>query len=157
MSGRHKNYIVDSLLYWVEEYHVDGFKLTGNVPLDLVAADPFLKTTKLFASDWKNVLKKSGAKETTGTKAPVNGPVSVRQKRLAEYRDDVRPGQSAAVYIKSIIPEKMKIKLIIIDSHDTEEYPDRLEYFIDTDSITHIDSWQYSPPGCKKVIESIFV
>ncbi len=76
---------------------------------------------------------------------------------LAEYRDDVHPGQSAAVYIKSIIPEKMKIKLIIIDSHDIEEYPEQLEYFIDTDTVTHIDSWQYSPPGCKKIIESIFV
>ena len=30
---------------------------------------------------------------------------------LAEYRSDVSPGQTAAVYIKSIIPEKMKIKL----------------------------------------------
>lgn len=76
---------------------------------------------------------------------------------LAEYRDDVYPGQSAAVYIKSIIPEKMKIKLIIIDSHDIEEYPEQLEYFIDTESVTHIDSWQYSPPNCKKVIESVFV
>ena len=76
---------------------------------------------------------------------------------LAEYRDDVRPGQTAAVYIKSIIPEKMKIKLIIIDSHDSEEIPDTLEYFIDTASVTHIDSWQYSPPNCKKVIESVFV
>jgi small subunit ribosomal protein S1 len=76
---------------------------------------------------------------------------------LAEYRDDVYPGQSAAVYIKSIIPEKMKIKLIIIDSHDDEEYPEQLEYFIDTANVTHIDSWQYSPPNCKKVIESVFV
>ena len=76
---------------------------------------------------------------------------------LAEYRDDVRPGQSAAVYIKSIIPEKMKIKLIIIDSHDSEEYPEELEYFIDPDSVSHIDSWQYSPPNCKKIIESVFV
>jgi small subunit ribosomal protein S1 len=76
---------------------------------------------------------------------------------LAEYRDDVYPGQSAAVYIKSIIPEKMKIKLIIIDSHDSEEYPEQLEYFIDTNSVTHIDSWQYSPPSCKRVIESVFV
>ena len=75
---------------------------------------------------------------------------------LAEYRDDVRPGQTAAVYIKSIIPEKMKIKLIIIDSQDTEEYPEQLEYFIDTESVTHIDRWQYSPPNCKKVIESVF-
>ena len=76
---------------------------------------------------------------------------------LAEYRDDARPGQTAAVYIKSIIPEKMKIKLIIIDAHDAPEYPEQLEYFIDTDKVTHIDSWVYSPPGCRKVIESVFV
>ncbi len=80
--------ILQVLRYWVEEYHVDGFKLTGNVPLDLVAADPFLKTTKLFAPDWQDVLKKHGAKKAAGTKAPANGPVSIRQKRLAEYRDD---------------------------------------------------------------------
>ena len=75
---------------------------------------------------------------------------------LAEYREDVKPGQTAAVYIKSIIPEKMKIKLIIIDAHDAPECPEPLEYFVDTDSVTHIDSWLYSPPGCKKVIESVF-
>ena len=50
----------------------------------------------------------------------------------------------------------MKIKLIIIDSHDAEEYPSELEYFVDTDSITHMNRWQYSPPNCKKVIESVF-
>ena len=65
-------------------------------------------------------------------------------------------GQTAAVYIKSIIPEKMKIKLIIIDSQDEAEYPDRLEYFIDTENVTHIDHWKYSPPNCKKVIETVF-
>ena len=75
---------------------------------------------------------------------------------LAEYRDDVRAGQTAAVYIKSIIPEKMKIKLIIIDSHDAEEYPEQLEYFIDPESVTHLNRWQYSPPNCKKVIETVF-
>ena len=75
---------------------------------------------------------------------------------LAEYRDDVRPGQTAAVYIKSIIPEKMKIKLIIIDSHDAPESVMPLEYFIDTDNVTHINSWVYSPPMCKRVIESVF-
>ena len=75
---------------------------------------------------------------------------------LAEYRDDVRPGQSAAVYIKSIIPEKMKIKLIIIDAHTEENEREPLEYFVDTGAVTHIDSWQYSPPSCKRVIESVF-
>ena len=75
---------------------------------------------------------------------------------LAEYRDDVRPGQSAAVYIKSIIPDKMKIKLIIIDAQD--DYTDKtpLEYFIDPLNVTHIDFWRYSPPESKRIIETVF-
>jgi small subunit ribosomal protein S1 len=75
---------------------------------------------------------------------------------LAEYKDDVYAGQTAAVYIKSIIPEKMKIKLIIIDSHDTPEESEPLKYFIDTETVTHMDSWTYSPPSCKRVIETVF-
>ena len=75
---------------------------------------------------------------------------------LAEYRDGVYPGQSAAVYIKSIIPEKMKIKLIIIDTRDTMDPIEPIEYFIDTERTTHISSWQYSPPSCKKIIETVF-
>ena len=75
---------------------------------------------------------------------------------LAEYRDGVYPGQSAAVYIKSIIPDKMKVKLIIIDARDSIDIPEPLEYFIDTDKTTHIDSWTYSPPCCKRVIETVF-
>lgn len=75
---------------------------------------------------------------------------------LAEYRDDVLPGQCAAVYIKSIIPEKMKIKLIIIDAQDAEYEREPLEYFINTASVKHIDTWTYSPPSCKRIIESVF-
>ena len=75
---------------------------------------------------------------------------------LAEYKDDVFVGQTAAVYIKSIIPEKMKIKLIIIDSHDAPVFCEPLKYFIDTEKVTHIDSWTYSPSSCKRVIETIF-
>ena len=75
---------------------------------------------------------------------------------LAEYRADAKPGQTAAVYIKSIIPEKMKIKLIIIDAHDAPHYAEPLEYFIDINNVTHMDSWVYSPPSCKRVIESVF-
>lgn len=75
---------------------------------------------------------------------------------LAEFKEDVYPGQTAAVYIKSIIPEKMKIKLIIIDTHDAPAYSEPLEYFIDTDTVTHISSWTYSPDSCKKIIESKF-
>ena len=75
---------------------------------------------------------------------------------LAEYRADVTPGQTAAVYIKSIIPEKMKIKLIIIDAQSILEPPAALEYFLDGKEIQHIDSWRYSPPSSKRIIETVF-
>lgn len=71
---------------------------------------------------------------------------------LAECRDDVEIGQSAAVFIKNIIPDRMKVKLAIIDCSDREnsitdyEYPD----------IEHIDRWKYSPDNCEKLIESVF-
>jgi len=71
---------------------------------------------------------------------------------LAEYKDDVYPGQTAAVYIKSIIPEKMKIKLIIIDSFDTFYSPE-IKYFNTESPITE---WDYSPRDCYKRITTKF-
>ena len=42
-------YIVDVLRYWVCEYHVDGFWLSGEkVPAEMLAADALLKKTKLI-------------------------------------------------------------------------------------------------------------
>jgi len=75
---------------------------------------------------------------------------------LAEYRSDVTEGQSAAVYIKSILPEKMKIKLIIIDATSAPAYHAPTRYFIDPNTTEHIDSWHYSPPGAKRRIETVF-
>ena len=74
---------------------------------------------------------------------------------LAEYRSDISVGQTTAVYIKNVIPEKMKLKLVIIDSYKGENEPKRLKNDFDTE-LTHIDRWQYSPDGCNKVIESVF-
>ncbi|MBO5906779.1 MAG: 30S ribosomal protein S1 [Clostridia bacterium] len=76
---------------------------------------------------------------------------------LAEYRDNVFSGQTAAVYIKSIIPEKMKIKLIIIDAQYTNTGTEPLKYFIDTESVTHLDRWIYSPKTAERVVESVFL
>lgn len=75
---------------------------------------------------------------------------------LAEYRDDAYIGQTVVVYIKSIIPEKMKVKLVIIDSECIDHYRPPLEYFINPAKQKHIDSWIYSPENCKKTISSIF-
>lgn len=75
---------------------------------------------------------------------------------LAEFKENIYPEQTAAVFIKSIIPDKMKVKLIIIDTTDAPIPKQPLEYFIDPDETSHIDFWTYSPKGCKKIIESNF-
>ena len=75
---------------------------------------------------------------------------------LAECKEGVSVNQSAAVFIKSIIPEKMKIKLIVIDTHDTEAAPAPLRYFTDPKTTAHLDVWRYSPRQCERVIETRF-
>lgn len=76
---------------------------------------------------------------------------------LAELRDGAMVGQGCAVYIKSIIPEKMKVKLVIIDTYDSEIVKNTSDYyFIDTSKVSHMDYWKYSPNGAFKVIESKF-
>jgi len=72
---------------------------------------------------------------------------------LAEPREGVRPGQQAAVFIKNMIPEKMKVKLIIVDTFDSAEQRQPIRYFFDG---LHMDHWQYSPDRCYKQIETDF-
>ena len=82
---------------------------------------------------------------------------------LAEVRECDRDavqsliGRTAAVFIKSIIPERMKVKLVLIDAYRGESAPlPRLPYFIRGDETPHIDRWVYSPAGAKKRVETIF-
>ncbi len=72
---------------------------------------------------------------------------------LAEMKENIRPGQQASVYIKNIIPSRMKIKLIIIDTFDYSYSPRQPEYFY---TGSHLDSFYYSPPTSDKIIETIF-
>lgn len=72
---------------------------------------------------------------------------------LAESKDGVQVGQQASVYIKSIIPNKMKIKLIIIDTFDYKYNPQPPVYFTDA---PHIDKFTYSPQECEKLVETYF-
>lgn len=72
---------------------------------------------------------------------------------LAEYRDNISVGEVAAVYIKNIIPEKMKVKLVIVDSQSDEIPVKQMNYF---ETGTHISDWQYSPEECPKEIKTVF-
>ena len=72
---------------------------------------------------------------------------------LAEYTPSVFEGQQASVYIKSIIPDKMKVKLIIVDAFDAD-YPDKRRKYFNND--THLDYFRYSPEFSDKIIETFF-
>lgn len=72
---------------------------------------------------------------------------------LAEIRPNAKIGQSVSVYIKSIIPEKMKIKLIIVEVFDAVSEKTPLKYFIKSGKI---DSWIYSTENSLKKISTVF-
>jgi isoamylase len=74
--------ILSVLRYWAEEYHVDGFHLSGFPDLSLAAEDPFLRRTKLFAENWNEVMNR---RPKQGYITPGDGVVSVEEKNLAEY------------------------------------------------------------------------
>ena len=72
---------------------------------------------------------------------------------LAESREDVIPGQQASVYIKSILPARMKVKLVIIDTFDYHYRPAPPKYFYEGE---HIDRFVYSPEGSEKEVITDF-
>ncbi|MGN0686722.1 MAG: S1 RNA-binding domain-containing protein [Oscillospiraceae bacterium] len=72
---------------------------------------------------------------------------------LAELRNNITVNSHASVYIKSIIPEKMKIKLTIVSASNNTYADNELNYFI---SSGHIDSWIYSSAASEKVIRTDF-
>ena len=73
---------------------------------------------------------------------------------LAELREGVKPGQQASVYIKAMIPEKMKIKLIIVDAFDAPPLIPPPIYFLPESP--QIERWQYSPASAPRIIETVF-
>lgn len=73
---------------------------------------------------------------------------------LAEPQEDLFIGQQVAVYVKSVIPEKMKIKLVIVEAFGDAAPPSELTYYVNDD---HIDYWQYSPTDSPKQIYTEFI
>ena len=73
---------------------------------------------------------------------------------LTDTREDLAPGDAVSVYIKSIRPERMKVKLQIIEKLPPLSEPDPIHYQVTDGILSH---WVYSPPGCEKsAIETDF-
>ncbi len=75
---------------------------------------------------------------------------------LAEKKEGVSVNQTAAVYIKSILPDKMKVKLVIIDAQNKSSQKSEPKYFVDPHTVTHMDLWRYSTLSAPKQIETFF-
>lgn len=73
VPGTRKEFILECLRYWVLEYHVDGFHINADVsPVQMIAEDPLLASTKLFANWWGEGSFRKEEKE---------------RKHLAEFHD----------------------------------------------------------------------
>ena len=72
---------------------------------------------------------------------------------LAEPKDGIEAGQRVSVYIKAVIPEKMKVKLVIVEQCGECSAPEPFRYFV---SGEHMESWRYSTARSKRCIGTIF-
>ena len=60
---------------------------------------------------------------------------------------------AVSVFIKSILPDRMKIKLVIIDAFPDDDPPQPFDYRF---TEGHLSRWTYSPPGCGRTVETVF-
>lgn len=66
---------------------------------------------------------------------------------LADPKEGYEEGERVSVFIKSILPHQMKLKLLLIDHLPPEPVPPTLNYFI---SSGHLEHWRYAPENCLK-------
>lgn len=72
---------------------------------------------------------------------------------LAESTGDLYPGQAVSVYIKNILPDKMKIKLVIVNKSLNQPLRFEPRYFV---TEGRMKNWVYSTPQSHKQIETVF-
>lgn len=128
----------------------------------------FLSTRELLGTWSENASRFEPGQTVTGILRSVESygafvELAPNLAGLAELREGDREaltsqiGRTVAVFIKSIQPERMKIKLVLIDIslHDPIPTP-HLSYFIRGDKTDHMDHWEYSPPGARRFIGTTF-
>ena len=72
---------------------------------------------------------------------------------LAESCEGIEIGDVVNVYIKNILPDKMKRKLVIMSTLKREQFFPEIRYFQTDGTVKH---WKYSTENCHKNIETYF-
>ena len=139
----------------------DRFQVGDNIKaiIKSVGADGKITLThKELLGTWEeNAQEFSAGQTVTGVVRSVEDygvfvEITPNLAGLAEPKSGVKVGQQASVYIKSILRDKMKIKLIIIDAFDSDYSPE-IKYYIPNE---RLDEWEYSPKNCYKQITTKF-
>ena len=72
---------------------------------------------------------------------------------LTDVHEGLVPGDNVSVFIKSMDPVRMKIKLQLIEKLPCNPVAEPLRYHV-TDGM--LSRWQYSPKDCEKMVETVF-
>ncbi|WP_432630776.1 hypothetical protein [Brotaphodocola sp.] len=71
--------VVEVARFWVREFHVDGLHISGTAPIALLASDPYLADTMIWATSWDGI-------EIAGSGRGRESKTDPFQRRLAESR-----------------------------------------------------------------------
>ncbi len=116
-----------------------------------------LSTKELFGTWLENAMHFSVGETVLGTVRSIESygvfvELAPNLAGLAENTAGVICGQTVSVYIKSIQPEKMKIKLNILHGIDY-----KLPLYNNfSQTCGHISSWVYSTPQSNKTVQTMF-
>ena len=113
----------------------------------------FLSHKELLGTWEENVRQFTPGMTVTGTVRSVQEygvfvELTPNLSGLAESDLPLEEGDRVSVFIKSILPERMKLKLSVVQQLPPEKRPLPLCYY---QTEGHISRWQYAPAGCSKV------
>lgn len=136
----------------------DRFQEGDHIFAAIGSQDPVLRrinlTHKELLGTWQENAKNFSVGETVvGVVRSVKDygvfiELSPNLSGLAEYREDLRPGDRVSVYIKAIVPERQKVKLIVIRTLPQDVPLPPIHYYKTSGSI---QGWHYadrSPAYC---------
>ena len=101
---------------------------------------------ELLGTWWENAREFSVGETVVGVVRSVKDygvfiELSPNLSGLAEYRDDLQPGDRVSVYIKAILPDRQKVKLIVIRTLPKSDEVPPIRYFQTSGTVS---SWSYA-------------
>jgi len=132
------------------------FSLGQDIYVVLTGADPQQKRILLSHKELLGTWAQNAALFTPGMTVPgyVRGikdygifvELTPNLTGLSDYTPQLREDDRVSVFIKAILPEKMKVKLMVIQRLDSNQSLPKLHYMMHEEPLSN---WCYSPTPCR--------